>query len=475
MSVSHIAYTLPTREYLGYDPTTKKFGEVKIANNGPSTIDLTDIRVAPGGISYNTSTGLNELVLYNSQGQITTGDSPTPNYSYNSNVSDSAQDSILQDIDPSFPVYTPKTVQIPQGGESLTEYDQQSSIIDAENEKSKDAYKTALLQYDGNATPIADSMLSYLQTLQRNSDPKIAGVASNGLEAIPGGDGNYLAESVVAYNKAKTQIEQTYSDGSIAKRAKEQGITDVDSYTQQQQTAKAAEIQKLNLDYSDATGTNISRQTYDLNTFFNSPTGLSFNDPNAQAIGSSLTDMEKQLFSLYDQFDQQNNVDYSSESVQKIAQQFAAYGVKNVTATLSIGGTSFTYHDIVSTGEVLSDARVNSSDFGNTTGQFHAALGASEVSYVASHNMTAAAGQLLSKKYNEHLQYQENITYGSFGMQVNDVPGYFGMKKLNANNAESFRNSFQSVLQTQFRDNPAGSNKEKLHSIFNTFADQFLE
>jgi hypothetical protein len=45
-------------------------------------------------------------------------------------------------------------------------------------------------------------------------------VASKGLEATPGGNGNYLAESVVAYNKAKTEIEQTYSDGSIAKRAK---------------------------------------------------------------------------------------------------------------------------------------------------------------------------------------------------------------------------------------------------------------
>ncbi|PJI10459.1 hypothetical protein CUB90_00235 [Clostridium sp. CT7] len=112
--------------------------------------------------------------------------------------------------------------------------------------------------------------MSYLYILQQNASPSCGcGTYTYNLEAVPGGDGNYLAESVTAYEKAKTEIENTYSSDSISQRAKSQGITDIDAYTKQQQTSKSAELQKLNLDYTQKTGSNIMTQANGLNKFFN--------------------------------------------------------------------------------------------------------------------------------------------------------------------------------------------------------------
>lgn len=466
----------PTDSSLGFlqwNPTNHTVYQALSAKNKlPDNIDKSQIRVEPSTTYYDSTSGLNELVLYNSKGQVTSSNYST-NYLPNSDVLGDAQQSILQDIDPSLPIYKPLTIQIPQGGELLTTYEQQYEAVNAEDENLKNIYETALHQYDGNATPIADSMLLYLETLQKNANSQNVGsVATNDLDSVPGGDGNYLAESVVAYDKAKTEIEQTYSTDSIEERAKEQSIEDITTYTKQQQTAKMAELQKLNLDYAYETGINISKQTSALNTFFNGSD--KFNDPNAQAIGSFLVSTEKQLFSLYDQFKQKNSVNYSSDSVQDIAKQFQAYSAKSITTTVNISNTPFTYQDIVSSGEVLSVASVGSSDFYSTIGQFHAALGASEVSYVAKHYMTAAAGQLLYQKYNEHLKYQESTADTTVGSQEYDVAGYSEMKSLNTDSAESFKKSFENVLQYAFGNGNAEGYSVELKNIFDKFANQFL-
>lgn len=456
---------------LHIDPATGKLTEVVPDGDSikSANFDKSNIHVESALVRYDYNTGEHEFVTYNSKGQINQPSSSTDTYSGVFSMSDSKTDSqqeILKDIDSSFPSYEPVNVEIPENGETLDEYDKQSDEVETKNEKMKNEYEVALHQYDGYSTPIADSINSYLSTLQNVGFH----TASKNLTDVPSGDGNYLAESVVAYNKAKAEIENTYSSYSIAKRAKEQDITDVDSYTKQQQTEEKAETQKLNLYYANETGQNIDAQANNLNTFFNN--AKLPNDPNTQAISASLVDMGKQLFSLYGQFKQENNVDYLNESIQDIAKKFETYSSNKVTTTVNISDTKFTYNDIVSTGEVLNDAFAVSPT-NNTVDAYYAALGASEISYVADHDMTSSAGQLLSKKYNEHMQQQESQADKTIDPEYFNQT-YSQLKNLNIASAESFQNSFNTAIQTYFENPYDNSYNKEIQNIFSTFANQFL-
>lgn len=117
---------------------------------------------------------------------------------------------------------------------------------------------------------------------------------------------------------------------------------------------------------------------------------------------------------------------------------------------------------------MLSDARISSYEFEGTIGTYHAALGASEVAYVAKHNMTNAAGQLLSDTYNNHLQYQENMSHDQL------YSSYYDMKNLNTYSAESFKNSFNNLVQNAFDDGYANIYGTQLQDVLNSFAKHFL-
>lgn len=453
------------------DPATGKLSEEALNENSniPVDFDKNEIYVEPAYVRYDYNTGLNEFVTYNSKGQINKASSSTDAYSGIFSLSASKIDSqqkILKDIDSSFPSYELFSPKIPEKGETLAEYDKQLDAAKSENQIMNNQDETALHQYDGYSTPIADAMNSYLSTLQKTDFH----TATKNLSDIPSGDGNYLAESVVTYDKSKTEIENTYSSDSIAKRVKDQGVTDIDSYTKQQQTEEKAEMQKLNLYYAKQTGQNIDTQANSLNTFLND--AKMPNDPNSQAISDSLVDMEKQLFSLYGQFKQENNVDYSNENIQDIAKKFETYSSNKVTATVNISDTEFTYNDIVSTGEVLNDTFAVSPT-NNTVDAYHAALGASEISYVTDHDMTSSAGQLLSKKYGEHMQQQEKEADKTIDPEYFNQ-AYSQLKNLNIVSAESFKNSFNNVIQIYFENHYDNSYTKEIQNTFNNFAKQFL-
>lgn len=452
---------------LEIDPATGKVVEKPLHFDTfeSAHLDKNKIYVEPCTYEHNTDNGEIDLGLYNSKGEIAGKNSFSDKF-LNDGSNPDPEQTILQDVDPSFPVNNPLTVQIPKNGETLAEYDKQWDVLQPENEKMENEYQTALHKYDGYSTPIADSMMSYLGTLQNASSSCGGGMYTYNLEAVPGGDGNYLAESVTAYEKAKTEIEDTYSSDNIAQRAKSQGITDIDTYTKQQQASKNAELQKLNLDYAQETGSNITTQANGLNKFFNYSNWDG--DNNSRDIGTSLVNMEKQLFSAYGQFAQQNNIDYSSENIQDIAKKFQVYASNKVTATINIDNTDFTYKDIVSAAEVLGDARINSYEFEGTIGAYHAALGASEVAYVAKHNMTNAAGQLLSDTYNNHLQYQENMSHDQL------YSSYYEMKNLNTYSVESFKNSFNNLVENTFDDGYANIYGTQLQDVLNSFVKHFL-
>lgn len=456
---------------LHIDPSTGKLSNAVTDENSimPANFDKNNIHVEEALVRYDYDIGGYEFVTYNSKGQINKPGRSTDTYSGVFSLSERRTDSqqqILKDIDSSFPSDEPLSVKIPEGGETLAEYDKQSDEVEAENEKMKSEYEAALHKYDGYSTPIADSMNSYLSTLQ-NVDFH---TASKNLSDVPTGDGNYLAESIAAYDKAKTEIENTYSSDSIAKRAKEQGVIDIDSYTKEQQTEEKAEQQKLELYYAKQTGQNIDAQANSLNIFFNA--AKIPDDPNSQDISNSIVSMEKQLFSLYNQFKQENNLNYSNESIQDIAKKFKDYSSDKVTSTVDISGTKFTYKDIVSAGEVLNDAFAVSPS-SNTIDAYHAALGTSEVTYVAKHDMTSSAGLLLSKVYNEHVKQQENEINKTIDSEYFST-AYSELKNLNINSAENFKNSFNNVLQRYFQNPYDNSYTNKFQTIFNTFTEQFL-
>lgn len=207
-----------------------------------------------------------------------------------------------------------------------------------------------------------------------------------------------------------------------------------------------------------------------LNTFFNS--AKFSNDPNEAFISSSLVNMEKQLSSLYSQFKQDNNVDYSNESVEDIAKKFGDYSSDEVTGTADISGTKFTYKDIVSATEVLNDAFAVSST-SNTVDAYHAALGDSEVSYVAIHDMTSSAGALLLQEYNKHIYNQEsNANKATDSDYFNEA--YKELKNLDVSSDNAFKNSFNNVIKTYLQNSYDNSYTKELQSSFNTFTKQFL-
>lgn len=455
---------------LHIDSATGKLTEIAGEDTiPPANFDKSKIYVEDAIVRYDYNTGENEFVTYNSKGEINGPSSSTDNYSGVFSLSNRREDSqqkISNDIDTSFSSYEPISTDIPKNGETLAQYDEESDKVEAENEKMQSEYEAVLHQYDGYSTPIADSMNTYLSALQNQNVHS----ATNNLTDVPTGDGNYLGESIVAYDKAKKEIQDTYSSDSISKRAKEQGISDVDGYTKQQQTQEKAELQNINLYYSKDTGENIDAQANNLNTFFNS--AKFSNDPNEASISSSLVNMEKQLSSLYNQFKQENNVDYSNESVEDIAKKFEDYSSDKVTAAADISGTKFTYKDIVSATEVLNDAFAVSST-SNTVDAYHAALGDSEVSYVATHDMTSSAGALLVQEYNKHIYNQEsNANKVVDSDYFNEA--YKELKNLDVSSASAFQNSFNNVIKTYFQNSYDNSYTKELKSSFNTFAKQFL-
>lgn len=453
------------------DSATGKLTEVVAGEDTipAANFDKSKIYVEDALVRYDYNTGENEFVTYNSRGEINGPSSSKDTYSgvfSLSNRGETSQQKILDDIDTSFSAYKPVSNNIPQNRETLAEYDEESDKVQAENQKIQSQYEEALHQYDSYSTPIADSMNLYLSTLQSQNTHS----AANNLTDVPTGDGNYLAESIVAYDKSKTEIQATYSSDNIAKRAKEQGISNVDEYTKQQQTQEKAELQKLNQYYSKDTGENIDAQANNLNTFFNR--AKSINDPNETSISNSLVDMEKQLFSAYSQFKQDNNIDYSNESVEDIAKKFEDYSSNKVTATASISGTNFTYKDIVSAGQVLNDAFAVSST-SNTVDAYKAALGNSEVTYVAVHDMTSSAGKLLLQEYNKHIYNQESSSNKDTNTDYSNE-AYVQLKNLDVSSASAFQNSFNNALHTYFENGYDNSYARELQGLFTTFAKQFL-
>ncbi|MDT8719634.1 hypothetical protein IAI10_23615 [Clostridium sp. 19966] len=456
---------------LHIDPATGKLTEVVAGEDTipAANFDKSKIYVEDAIVRYDYNTGENEFVTYNSKGEMNGPSSSTDTYSgvfSLSNRGESSQQKIFDDLDTSFSAYEPVSNNIPQNRETLAEYDEESDKVQAENQKMQSQYEAVLHQYDGYSTPIADCMNTYLSGLQNQNIHS----AANNLTDVPTGDGNYLAESIVAYDKAKTEIQDTYSSDNIAKRAKEQGISDIDGYTKQQQTKEKAELQNLNQYYSKATGENIDAQANSLNTFFNG--AKSINDPNETSISNSLVDMEKQLFSVYSQFKQDNNIDYSNESVEDIAKKFEDYSQGKITATADISGTSFTYKDIVSAGEVLNDSFAVSNT-SNTVDAYKAALGNSEVSYVAVHDMTNSAGTLLLQEYNKHIYNQESSANKDIDTEYSNE-AYKQLKNLDISSANAFQNSFNNALQTYFENGYDNSYAKELQSSFTTFVKQFL-
>lgn len=456
---------------LHIDSATGKLTEVVAGEDTiqAANFDKSKIYVEDTLVRYDYNTGENEFVTYNSKGEMNAPSSSTDTYSGAfslSNIGETSQQKILDDLDTSFSAYEPVSNNIPQNRETLAEYDEESDKVQAENQKIQSKYEAVLHQYDNYSTPIADSMNTYLSGLQNQNIHS----AANNLTDVPTGDGNYLGESIVAYDKAKTEIQDTYSSDSIAKRAKEQGISDVDGYTKQQQTQGKAELQKLNQYYSKDTSENIDAQANNLNTFFNG--AKSINDPNETSISNSLVSMEKQLFSVYSQFKQDNNIDYSNESVGDIAKKFEDYSSDKVTATADISGTNFTYKDIVSAGQVLNDAFAVSNT-SNRVDAYKAALGNSEVAYVAVHDMTNSVGALLLKEYNKYIYNQESSANKGIDTEYSNE-AYSQLKNLDISSASAFQNSFNNNLQTYFGNSYDNSYTKELQSLFNTFAKQFL-
>lgn len=456
---------------LHIDSATGKLTEVVAGEDTiqAANFDKSKIYVEDALVRYDYNTGENEFVTYNSKGEMNAPSSRTDTYSdvfSLSNRGETSQQKILDDLDTSFSAYRPMSNNITQKKETLAEYDEASDKIQAENEKMQSQYEAVLHQYDSYLTPIADSTNTYLLGLQNQNIHS----AANNLTDVPTGDGNYLAESIVAYDKAKTEIQDTYSSDNIAKRAEEQGISDVDGYTKQQQTQEKAELQNLNQYYSKDTGENIDAQANNLNAFFNG--AKSINDPNETSISNSLVDMEKQLFSVYSQFKQDNNIDYSNESVEDIAKKFEDYSQDKVTVAADISGTSFTYKDIVYAGQVLNDAFAVSNT-SNTVDAYKAALGNSKVSYVAVHDMTNSAGALLLQAYNKHIYNQESSANKDIDTEYSNE-AYKQLKNLDISGASAFQNSFNSILQTYFENGHDNSYVAELQSSLSIFAKQFF-
>lgn len=416
-------------------------------------------------VNYDSATG--QYALYNKYGQkvLESG-----------SVFDT-KDNFTQAIEENIAPYTMSDVSsnatVSGNYETLAEKRAQDKVTEAENEATKVNNTTQPNQYDSYSTPISDELNQTIQNLQ----PSVNSSSEN-LDATPGGDADYLAESVVAYDKAKTEIDETYSDDSIAERAQSQGVTDIEAYTEDQQNNKAAELQKLDEYYSSDMGSNIYEQALALNGYFNGDYNSS--DAATEQIGDSIVGMEKELSSIYSQFKSESNVDYSTQSVESIAQQFESYSSGKVQSTVTISGTDFTYNDLVSASKVLSMSKVDGDETNGGYATLQAAFGVSEVGYVAKNDMSTGAGSLLTEAYGSHLQNQiagNTVQSDSVLSNATISKIYNSLQWLDVSDSENFKSDFQNVMamMTANSQNVGETGTcDKLQSSFDKFASAFL-
>ncbi|MDD3223302.1 MAG: hypothetical protein PHX70_01080 [Clostridium sp.] len=458
------------------------------SNSQQVTIDTDNIYVEP--IFYD-----------NSSGKIETYDRNGNKVSYDGqlyNAEGAIADSIDKSINPNYVSDIADSSEIPAGGESLTDYDKQEPAIEAEDSKRQEAYEAYKNEYNGYSTPIADELDNTIKNLQTSN--------SNRTYNSPEGNADYLAISIVAYNKAKSQIEENYSEDSISKREQDNKVTDVASYTKEQENNKNAELNKLNDYFADDTAYNINSQTKSLESYI---TGKSLDGAFESTTSISIYGMEKELSSLYGQFSSENNVDYSKESVKDIANKFENYSYDKVKTTVNIAGADFTYKDLVSANKVLSMAvpsnyGVTGTSSDGNLDMFQFGLGASEVSYVAKNVMTSGAGKVLTDSYNSHLQDLENnsllmsntsnqiyLNFYKTLINCGDIEGaenfknnmesleniYNSFKSIDVSNEQSFKNGYQNAMN--YMSNVYGeggqNDYEQMQSNFNTFAAEFFK
>lgn len=301
--------------------------------------------------------------------------------------------------------------------------------------------------------------------------------AAADMTAAPSGDADYLAESIVAYNKAQAEIEDTYSDKNISARASAEDVDDIPTYTQEQKNNEAAELQKLNQYFSNDTAKNIENQAVNLENFFDGyDNSLDSSDSSQQDLTSSMVNMGNELFSLYGDFSSQNNIDYSSQSVQNIAKQFEDYSNDKVQSTVNLGGVDFSYNDLLSATKVLNIIS-NGNDNGTSYNSLLGSLGASEVAYVAKNNMSSAASSVLTEAYDSHLQ-TDNIRTTLLISQLSkgfptttSSPGSDPFQNLDTSSADNFKSSFQDAINSL----PYGSSYNLLQNNFKAFESEFLD
>lgn len=462
----------PLQTFLTVSHPQQQIANYNQASNSsiqPISIDPSSVWLMPW--SPDNSVQANKLELYNKKG--------IKEILYVKNVSDQPDYySVLEKgLDPADQQQgaSRNPLTVPPGGETMAEQ--------------ADQIKQA--SQGGNlSTPIAGSMnislhapTSPLSTWSLNND-----------------NPDFLAEAVVSYNKAQTQIAQTYSDQAIAQRAASSGITDIAAYQKNQYQIRDTELSASEQNFEQKVESGIKTYVGDLYRFFDpsqtsneriSSEGFSEN-PVYQQSQDDMADLTVELNKLYGQYEKTHSVDYSKDSVATIAAQFNASILGQVKTTVSISGTDFTYKDLYVSHSALQ--AIGNNDL-SLSDPFSAALGQSGINYLAQNEMTSGAATMLKQGYatsfNKAITQLNDIVYGKDQPSSPDK-AFQMLGNLDTSSATAFSSRFNralSQLQNEYssldggksgqiginHSNDAQSEPSKVQDLYSALQNIFSE
>ncbi|TGA97467.1 hypothetical protein E4665_11485 [Sporolactobacillus shoreae] len=340
-------------------------------------------------------------------------------------------------------------------------------------------------------TPIADNMLNGVKLNRINLEGSYG--AAEIIWNLTDDNPNFLANAVVAYDKAQTEIKQVYSDKAISERATSEGITDLASYQKTQYLARDAELSAVKQNFATEVGTEIKGYVTDLHQFFD-PTatnkdGFNFQaggfteDPKYQSDEESLASMTNELMNLYSQYKQTNSVDYSKNSVQTVAEQFNNSILGKVQTTVNISGESLTYKDIYLSNSVLQAIGRNNVYLSDP---FSNALGQSGINYLAKNELTTGAANLLEKGYEASFSAAKAIDSSVYSEYQASDQAYQMLGKLDTTSFTAFSSGFNHALSQLRKESslPNGNAQiinessdqiefSKIQGIYNSFQNIF--